>query len=166
MSGVVVLNATHEPLGVVPLRRAMLYLATERAVIVQARGDGEVWRSADREIPVPVVVRFVRYIRVPYRWRTAPWSRRGVLERDNHRCAFCGGRASTIDHVLPQSRGGGNTWLNTVAACSPCNGRKANRTPEEARMPLRFRPVEVTERDSLIVAIAATGADLVDLGLA
>ena len=48
------------------------------------------------------------------------------------RCGYCGGHASTIDHVLPRSRGGRNTWPNTVAACDGCNQRKGDRTPAEA----------------------------------
>ena len=51
-----------------------------------------------------------------------------------------GGAATTIDHILPRSRGGKNTWLNTVAACGGCNQRKGDRTPVEARMPLRITP--------------------------
>lgn len=165
MSTVVVLNASFEPLGVVPLRRAMVYLVRERAVIVEAV-PGEVFRSAAAEFPVPKVVRFRKMIRVPYRYRPQPWSRHGVLRRDRNICAFCGKHATSIDHIVPQSRGGLNEWLNTVAACSPCNGKKANRTPGEARMPLRYTPREVSTRDTLLVAIASTGADLVALGLA
>jgi 5-methylcytosine-specific restriction endonuclease McrA len=53
---------------------------------------------------------------------------------------YCGGHATTIDHVLPRSRGGSNSWRNTVAACGGCNQRKGDRTPAEARMPLRVSP--------------------------
>lgn len=164
-AGVVVLNATYEPIGIVPLSRALTYLIRERASIVEAI-PGQTIRSQQGEFPVPRVVAFRELVRVPYRWDAAPWSRRGVLIRDSHTCAYCGRRGSTIDHVLPQSRGGRNTWLNTVAACGPCNGKKADRTPEEAGMQLRFPPREVTRRDTLIVAIAQTGANLTALGLA
>lgn len=165
MSSVVVLNATHEPLGVVSLRRAQLYLVRERAVIVEAV-PGETWRAGEREFDVPRVVRFVRYVKIPYRWRVAAWSRAGVLRRDNWVCAYCDKRGTTVDHIMPVSRGGRNEWLNTVACCARCNSRKADKTPHEARMPLRFHPREVTQRDTLIVAIAATGADLSALGIA
>lgn len=165
MNGVVVLNATHEPIGVVSLHRAMIYLVRERAVVVESI-PGQTWRSANAEIPVPRVVRFVQYVKIPYRYRAAPWSRHGVLERDGRRCAYCGGRGNTIDHIMPKSRGGRDSWLNTVTACMRCNGKKADRTPEEARMPLLYPAREATLRDTLIVAIAATGADLESLGLA
>jgi 5-methylcytosine-specific restriction endonuclease McrA len=77
------------------------------------------------------------------RWRYTsgpPWSRRGVMARDHFRCAYCGRTATTVDHVVPQSRGGPNTWTNTVAACGGCNQRKGDRTPAEAGMPLRVEP--------------------------
>lgn len=167
--GVVVLNASFEPLGIVPVARAVTFLMRERAVLVDAI-PGRVIRSAEAEFPFPRVVQFREMIRVPYRYGAEPWTRRGLLQRDNFECAYCGRHANTVDHVLPRSRvirAGGNpdTWMNTVAACGRCNNVKADRTPEEAGMPLRFQPREVTSRDTLVVAIAATGADVAALGL-
>lgn len=162
---VVVLNASFEPLGIVPVSRALVFLIRERAVIVDAI-PGRTLRSAEAEFPFPRVVQFREMIRVPYRYGQVPWSRRALLQRDNHECAFCGKRASTVDHIQPRSRGGQDTWMNTVAACLRCNGVKADRTPEEARMPLRFQPRVVSSRETLVLAIAQTGADIVALGLA
>ena len=65
---------------------------------------------------------------------------RGILERDEHRCQYCDGKANTVDHVLPRAQGGGSTPTNLVAACLACNQKKADRTPEQAGMPL-LRPV-------------------------
>jgi 5-methylcytosine-specific restriction endonuclease McrA len=91
--------------------------------------------------PMPKVVRLVQYVVTKWRFSHGPaWSRQGVLRRDSGRCAYCGGHATTIDHILPRSRGGKNTWKNTAAACGPCNQRKGDRTPAEARMPLRVTP--------------------------
>jgi 5-methylcytosine-specific restriction endonuclease McrA len=71
-------------------------------------------------------------------------SRRSIFERDTHQCQYCGRRLAkqdlTIDHVMPRSRGGRDTWENLVLACVQCNLRKANRTPEEARMRLQRKP--------------------------
>ncbi|MGN7187568.1 HNH endonuclease [Microbacterium enclense] len=159
------LNASFEPLGIVPVSRALVFLIRERAVIVDAI-PGRTLRSADTEFPFPRVVQFREMIRVPYRYGQVSWSRRGLLQRDNHECAYCGKRASTVDHIQPRSRGGRDIWLNTVAACVRCNGRKADRTPEEAGMPLRFQPGIVTSRDTFVLAIAETGADMTVLGLA
>ena len=68
-------------------------------------------------------------------------SRKNVLRRDRHRCQYCRSNDRlTIDHVIPKSRGGKDTWENLVAACVPCNNRKGSRTPEEAGMPLLRKP--------------------------
>mgnify|MGYP003583040890 CR=1 FL=1 len=163
--GVVVLNASFEPLGIVPLSRALVFLMRERAVIVDAV-PGRTVRSAEAEFPVPRVVQFREMVRVPYRWGTVPWTRRGLLERDNFECCYCGKRALTVDHVLPKSRGGRDSWLGCVAACHRCNNVKADRTPEEAGMTMRYQPRVVTSRESMVLAIAETGADVVALGLA
>ena len=89
------------------------------------------------------VVRLARYVEQtwPYSRTRATYSREGVLLRDGRRCAYCGRlTATTMDHVLPRSRGGATCWSNAVAACQPCNVRKGDRTPDEARMPLRWDP--------------------------
>lgn len=132
-----VLNATYEPLAVVPVQRAVTLMVAEKATPVTTRTD--VIRSAQLEMEAPSVVRLNYYVRVPY--RRAPLSRRGVLSRDRYRCGYCGERATTVDHILPRSRGGINSWENLVSACRRCNAHKADRTPEEAGMRLRVRPV-------------------------
>ncbi|MDI1464162.1 HNH endonuclease [Catellatospora sp. KI3] len=136
MNGVLVLNADLGPLHRVSLRHALRMLWRQVAVVHEAEPD-----QAVGVYPMPRVVRLVSYVVTRWRFSGGPtWSRRGVLVRDGHRCAYCGGSASTVDHVLPSSRGGRNTWLNTVAACGGCNQRKGDRTPVEARMPLRVTP--------------------------
>ncbi|MEV0265508.1 HNH endonuclease [Streptomyces sp. NPDC050617] len=151
MRETLVLNASFEPLATVSLRRAVVLVLQDKAVVEQAHPGLRV-RAAAVEVPVPLVIRLSRYVRVPFR-RRAPWSRRGVLVRDRHRCAYCGRRATTVDHVLPRSRGGGDTWLNTVAACAEDNHRKADRTPEQAGMRLLSRPFEPTPSDALVLAL-------------
>ena len=163
-SAVVVLNASFEPLGVVPVARAVAFLMRERAVIVDAI-PGRTIRSAETEFPFPRVVQFREMIRVPYRFGHAAWSRRGVLERDAHECAYCGARGLTIDHIVPRSRGGRDEWMNTICSCARCNGRKADRTLAESGMTLRYQPRIVTTRDTMVLAIASVGADPVALGI-
>ena len=85
-------------------------------------------------------------VHIPYR-AVNRVTREGVLGRDRHICAYCGGRADTIDHVLPRCRGGGDTWFNLVAACQSCNGLEGDRTPQEAGMTLMREPFEPRERD-------------------
>ncbi|MFF8659676.1 HNH endonuclease [Streptomyces huasconensis] len=151
MRDTLVLNASFEPLSTVTLNRAVVLVLQDKAVVEQAHPGLRV-RAAAVEIPVPRVIRLCRYVRVPFR-RQAPWSRRGVLVRDQHRCAYCGRRATTVDHVVPRSQGGADSWLNTVASCAPDNHRKANRTPEEAGMPLLRQPFEPTPADAMLLSL-------------
>ncbi|WP_415954064.1 HNH endonuclease [Streptomyces sp. KLOTTS4A1] len=153
MRDTLVLNASFEPLSTVTLNRAVVLVLSDKAVVEQAHPELRM-RAAAMELPAPRVIRLCRYVRVPFR-RHAPWSRRGVLIRDRHRCAYCGRRATTVDHVLPRAQGGGDTWLNTVASCAVDNHRKADRTPEEAGMPLLFEPFVPTPADAMLFALAA-----------
>jgi len=137
---VLVLNASYEPLHVVSVRHAIRMLVRQVAVVEEA-----VEGNKFGQFPMPRVLRLLRYVTMTWRYSTAvPYSRSGVLARDRHRCAYCGRRASTIDHVTPRSRGGATSWANTVACCFPCNQRKASRTPGEASMPLLFVPCQPT----------------------
>ena len=137
MAQALVLNATYEPLAVIPARRAVVLLVNQKADMVHA-GD-ESWSSERLRIPVPTVVRLRRFVRVPYH-RRIPLNRRAVFARDLHRCQYCGRAAENLDHVTPRSRGGDHTWENVVAACRSCNARKGNRTPSEASMTLSAAP--------------------------
>lgn len=135
MSAVLVLNTDNTALHTVSLKHAIGMLVREVAVVEEAVAD-----KVFGPYPWPLVLRLVRYVKTTFLYANTPgWTKRGVLRRDGNRCGYCGARATTVDHVLPQSRGGRNTWHNTVAACGPCNARKANRTPSEANMPLRVK---------------------------
>jgi 5-methylcytosine-specific restriction endonuclease McrA len=138
---VLVLNASYEPMHVVSVRRAVVLLLKEKAQLVEAAES--VLRSQHVELPTPVVIRLVTYIRIRRRWNL-PVSRRGVLARDGYTCQYCGAqpgkRELTIDHVVPRSKGGTKTWENLVTACGPCNRRKGDRDPRQAGMKLSSRP--------------------------
>lgn len=134
-TSVVLLNASFEPLGRVSFQHAVKMLVREVAVVHEAYGTKMIGPH-----PWPRAVRLVRYIATHWLYRPAAYSREGVLRRDRRTCAYCGGHARTVDHIVPASRGGPWSWMNTVAACSTCNGRKGARTPAEARMRLRFPP--------------------------
>lgn len=158
-SNVIVLNASYEPLGVVPIHRAMLYIIKERAEVVKAF-DGEVMRTSSGELPIPIAVRFTKMVKVPYRNREMQPTMRKVLLRDNYKCAYCGKHAKTVDHIHPKSRGGKNTWMNLIAACQSCNSKKADKTLQESNMKLLYQPRPVYQQEALLAAIAATGYNL------
>ncbi len=119
-------------------------VSVNHAIRMIVRGVAEVHEAADEFLGTfikPISVRLIKYVFTAWRHQMQPkWSKSGVLRRDNYVCSFCSGKATTIDHVIPRSKGGKNTWKNTVAACSPCNNRKRDRTPDEARMPLMIIP--------------------------
>lgn len=133
-----VLNAGYEPLTVVSFKRAMVLVMNDKASVIEHVEGEPVWagRSAYER---PVVIILSRYVRVPAA-RRMPVTRRGVLRRDDHRCGYCGRAASTIDHVLPRSRGGADSWENLVACCLKCNNVKSDRTPQEMGWELRTTP--------------------------
>jgi 5-methylcytosine-specific restriction endonuclease McrA len=120
-----VLNATYEPLCVVPARRALLLVIKHKAIAVE---DSDlVIHSAALAFAAPSVVRLTRFVRIPYRG-PVPLTRRAVFARDGGRCVYCGGVATSIDHVVPRCRGGRHEWANVVSACRRCNHVKADRT--------------------------------------
>lgn len=133
-----VLNAGYEPMSVVSYRRAVVLVLAGKASVLAADDDAPV-RSVHVSMPQPSVIILRRYVRPPS-GRSVALSRRGVLRRDGFACAYCDGHATTVDHVLPRSRGGGNTWRNLVACCRRCNNIKGNRTPEEMGWVLGFVP--------------------------
>ena len=149
-SHALVLNASMEPLCVVPTRRAVVLVLNSKADLLHA-GDG-LFRAERTALPAPSVVRLRRYVHVPYR-RRAALSRRGVFLRDDGRCQYCGRSAENVDHVVPRSRGGPHVWENVVAACERCNAHKKDRTPDEAGMSLTRRPYAPRAAFWLLVAV-------------
>jgi 5-methylcytosine-specific restriction endonuclease McrA len=151
MRSALVLNATYEPLSVVPARRAACLVLADKADMVE--GDGTFLHSESLSVPSPLVIRLRYVVKVPYHRRTA-LSRRAVFVRDDHRCQYCGSLADSIDHIMPTSRGGSHSWENVAAACRPCNLSKRDRTPDEAGMRLR-RPASAP-RELTWVSIAVS----------
>lgn len=149
MSNILLLNASYEPLTIVSHKRALALLLKGR---VEAASEEAVEiRGVSKSLRIPTVIRLRRYINVPR--RGARWSRQAVLQRDQYTCVYCGAhpgatrrgrmlnhRDFSVDHIMPISRGGKNTWGNTVCACRICNQRKGSRTPHEAGMKLRWEP--------------------------
>ncbi|MFM6971894.1 MAG: HNH endonuclease [Rhodoluna sp.] len=133
-----VLNAGYEPLAVVSFKRALILVLNQKATVLAGAANVKV-RSATDEFDLPSVILLSRYVRIPGS-RMIPVSRRGVLRRDSHRCAYCNRAANTIDHVQPKSRGGKDTWENLVACCLKCNNAKGDKTLHEMGWQLKFTP--------------------------
>ena len=136
------LNASFEPLTIVPTRRAIRLVLDRKAEILEVDG-GRLFRSETKRVPCPSVIRLISYVHVPRRFRRQV-TNTFLFARDEYACQYCGRHRSelkgrqflTRDHILPVSRGGENTWANVVTACSPCNNRKGNNLPREVGMKL------------------------------
>jgi len=150
MSRALVLNASYEPLCVVSGRRAVVLVLDDKAEVVHA--SDEQIRSERLCLEVPSVIRLRTFVKVPYR-RRAALNRRAVFARDHHRCQYCNGRAESIDHVVPRSRGGEHSWENVVAACRRCNAGKRDRLLAETSMVLRRPPTAPEHLTWVIVAV-------------
>jgi 5-methylcytosine-specific restriction endonuclease McrA len=134
------LNASFEPLTMVPVRRALRLVIEGKAEIVEADA-GEHVRSERLTMPKPAIIRLVKFVHVPRRFRRQV-TNTFLFARDSYRCQYCHRNqielrhreCLTRDHLIPLSRGGGNDWSNVVTACSSCNTRKGNHLPAECGM--------------------------------
>lgn len=154
-----VLNKNWQPVGVASVARSLTLVAAQRARVVDPEDYQQyTWSDWAKRVPaehekfiqsvnfklcVPEVISLVNYDRVPA--NVVLFSRRNIYKRDRNMCQYCRkqlwSEELTIDHVIPRSRGGKSTWENCVLSCVACNLRKANRTPDEAHMPLPRLPV-------------------------
>jgi 5-methylcytosine-specific restriction endonuclease McrA len=174
-SKVLVLNKLFLAVRVISAKRAFTMLARDLAEVIHVENGAfvnynfESWaevsafarrfepdkhdwvRTVRLEIAVPRVIRLLGYDRLPQ--QSVKLNRRNLFARDRNQCQYCGHHFPTselsIDHVLPRSLGGGDSWENLVCACIRCNARKGGRTPEQARMKLVRRPI-MPKRNPLI----------------
>jgi len=146
--GCLALNASFEPLTILPAERALRLVLDRKAEALEV-DSLRTFRSERQQLPCPLVIRLVRFVHVPRRFRRQV-TNTFLFARDGYRCMYCGRHRSVLrgrefltrDHVVPLSRGGENVWENVVTACSCCNNRKANHTPAECGMHLLHLPTE------------------------
>jgi 5-methylcytosine-specific restriction endonuclease McrA len=144
---VLVLDAAYRPVSIVPWEDAFTKLAEDsRAKVVEFSRDGAVI-GVRRDIRVPAVIQLGSVVK-PHRQRVRFCRKNVIVGRDHCVCQYCGERLFTedltLDHVVPRAQGGQTCWENVVACCVPCNQKKANRTPEQARMKLLRKPSKPT----------------------
>lgn len=149
--GTLVLNNAFQPLGAVTETDGVILVATKAAVSIMDDGD-RVYRSTSLTIPAPKIVVLGHYQKMrSFKIRPAALTNAALFARDEYTCQYCGRHKNqlkgkkklTRDHIIPQSRGGTNTWDNVTTACSDCNYVKDNRTPDEAGMVLMSKPTTV-----------------------
>lgn len=142
MSHALVLNATFEPLNIVPWQKAMQLLFQGKVEVIE-ESNYEV-HTVRMTIKVPAVLRLLQYVPLSKKKQIVRFSRANIFIRDEHKCQYCGQRGGktqlTLDHVIPIVQGGKKSWENIVTACKPCNQRKGGRTPSQAGMALVRKP--------------------------
>lgn len=139
MSGsVLVLNQNYEPLNVCSWKRAVILIFLGKAEIIEK--NDHTLRSLNWSTPCPSVVRLFIYVK--NNRKKVVLNKKNILKRDNFTCQYCGKQnvVLTIDHIIPKDMGGKDEWENLVCACTDCNGKKSNRTPESANMTLKKVP--------------------------
>jgi len=144
MDRVYVLNNAFECVSQTSLGRALTLVQERKAEVV--RWSGKLINTATEIFRVPMIIRIFKYVKAF--GRALKYTNRFVWERDDYYCQYCKKKITekhdlTTDHVLPKSRGGKTIYENMVTCCRACNGRKDNKTCEEAKMrPIRkpFRP--------------------------
>lgn len=127
-------------MNIVSSYRAINLILAGKAVSLD---DSEhVVRGNQMEIKTPYVIKMNYFIKKATQFKEVPFSRKGVFVRDNYKCAFCGKHADTIDHIVPKSKGGLNTYENCVACCFRCNSSKANKHLSETNHKLLIKPTK------------------------
>lgn len=164
---VLVLNRSWQPVTFLPVKVAIVNTMRDMASCLDVENyllltfeewsltepkDARWIKTAHSQIPAPEVIVLKKYGERPP--RKVNFNRVNLARRDEFTCQYCGESLGiqhvTVDHVLPRSRGGQNSWENCVAACADCNSRKADQTPQEARMPLKRTPTVPTFRAPIL----------------
>lgn len=138
-TSILVLNSDYNPLNICNARRAIVLLLKKKAQLISEK-----------------IIRLVEYIKIPYQKLIDDKPTRNLIyKRDQYSCGYCGSKQSlTIDHIIPRSRGGGDTWENLVTSCSRCNTKKGNKTPKEANMKLLFQPKVPVNKLHLTISVS------------
>lgn len=143
MKKALILNNDYSPLGMIDVEKALVLWYLNKVEIVDLWRD-EFYKTVNSKFEVPSVIRLLKYTHC--KWRKPSFRRLSLFERDNWTCAYCGKqlniKTATIDHILPRSRGGSNSWNNCVTSCVSCNYLKDDKTLGEAGMKLLIKPKE------------------------
>ena len=152
----ILLNGDYTFLRILDWKRSMCLVFSEKVEVLKY--SDKIVRGVGKVFQVPAVIVLIKVVRSVYRGKV-PFSKKNVLVRDRFTCAYCGkiSRQLTLDHVTPKSKGGKTSWENCVACCKKCNGKKAARTPKEAKMHLISRPFQPTIAEFIRIRLKQSG---------
>ena len=136
------LDSSYRPLEIVDATEALVLCIIGKAYAIETYTK-EI-RSVSEIFKLPAVIVLTRYVR--FKFKTMACHRSNIIWRDDNQCQYCQkhfeSNMLTIDHIIPKSKGGQNTWTNLAAACKKCNQKKGSRTPQQAGMKLIRNPVK------------------------
>lgn len=137
------LDSSYRPIEIVDAVEALVLCLIGKASAIETYTKE--MNTVSDSFLLPAVIVLNRYVK--FRFNTIACKRPNILWRDDYSCQYCAKTYEyyeidklTIDHIIPKSKGGANTWENLVTACKKCNQRKGNRTPKEAGMHLIRQP--------------------------
>jgi len=135
---VLVLNQDYQAIGVCSVERAFVLVLLKKAEML-SDNPAKRLKSVQQDFQFPSIIRLQRYVNIPY--KKVNLSRHNIFKRDRNRCVYCNSKENlTIDHVVPKSLGGKDSWENLVTACQKCNAKKSNLPLEETGLSLRHEP--------------------------
>jgi 5-methylcytosine-specific restriction endonuclease McrA len=153
MQETLLLNSGFTAIGIISWKKAITLLTLNKVEVVESY-DKEL-RSTYLIFKMPAVVRLLNTFKK--RSRPLNFSRVNIYIRDKYRCGYCGKKKGlnnlTFDHVIPKSQGGKTSWDNIVTCCSPCNNKKANRTPQQAGMSLLREPAKPNWLPGIVIRV-------------
>jgi len=122
---ILVLNSSYEPIQFTNWKRAVVLCFKQKAKVISKR-----------------IIRLINYVKIPFTSQSYHYPTRNLIyKRDDYECQYCGSRQNlTIDHVIPKSKGGEDTWNNLVACCAKCNVKKGDKLLKELDMSLKKDP--------------------------
>ena len=169
MSRVAVFNPQYQFINFTSWRSAINLVLLEKAVLLEEMPVVKEVSTVSKRFVITAAIKLLHTVKPRYRTKPKQWSKPGVLKRDNWICCYCGigdGEYNkygellhkndfTVDHVLPKSKGGKDTWKNTVCSCRDCNTFKADRTPAQAGMKMLWKPhrPKATEQTDMYIQL-------------
>ena len=139
---VLVLNISYVPINVINLAKGFNLVFKGKAEILEYDKFNPII-TENNNYHRPTVIRLLKYVPMPF--RKVNISRDNIIKRDDFRCIYCDSKSNlTIDHLIPKSKGGQNTWENLVTCCHKCNVKKGNKTLNESNMKIKYKPFKPT----------------------
>lgn len=165
MRSTLLLNVSYEPLSVVSAQRAVTLIVKGKAA--SENDSPYTFRTGNGDtIGVPYVARMNYDVKKSKNTKPVKYTRKGILVRDNYTCVYCGKYGNTIDHIVPRSKGGKDSFENCVACCSKCNNKKTDKFLHEIGWKLNYEPYVPRQQEyGRILAKAISDKEAIDIWL-